>query len=142
MINRHLSLIFRNSSLTFRSGLAVHFSLVPTTYSVRAAQPQEVSTTLHKKVKKLNLHYTRGIASKRVTSDGIHLRGSAPGQHSSEETSHRCLHCVRYYRPGNRTLRIDSNVLTTELTEEVRSRSLSPGPSQVGRKPTAKIITL
>ena len=36
---------------------------------------------------KLNLHYTRCITPKRVTSGGIHLRGLAPGQHSSEETS-------------------------------------------------------
>ena len=35
------------------------------------------------------LHHTRGVASKRVTSDGIHLRSLAPGQHSSEETSQR-----------------------------------------------------
>ena len=34
-----------------------------------------------------NLHYTRGIMLKRVTSGGIHLRGLGPGQHSSEETS-------------------------------------------------------
>ena len=36
-----------------------------------------------------NLHYTRDITPKRVTSDGIHLCGLAPGQHSSEETSKR-----------------------------------------------------
>ena len=30
---------------------------------------------------KSNLHYTCGIKSKRVTSDGAHLRGLAPGQH-------------------------------------------------------------
>ena len=41
-------------------------------------------------IKRLNLHYTRDItAPKRVTSGGIHLRGLAPGQHSSEETSQR-----------------------------------------------------
>ena len=33
------------------------------------------------------LNYTRGITPKRVTSCGAHLRGLAPGQHSSEETS-------------------------------------------------------
>ena len=37
--------------------------------------------------KKLNLHYTRGITLKRVTSDGPHLCGSALGLTSSEETS-------------------------------------------------------
>ena len=38
---------------------------------------------------KSNLHYTCGITPKRVTSGGVHLRGLAPGQHSSEETSQR-----------------------------------------------------
>ena len=42
-----------------------------------------------KKKKKSNLHYTRGITPKRVTSGGAHLRGLAPDQHSSEETSQR-----------------------------------------------------
>ena len=37
--------------------------------------------------KKSNLHYTRGITPKHVTSGGVHLRDLAPGQHSSEETS-------------------------------------------------------
>ena len=36
-----------------------------------------------------NLHYTRRITPKRVTSCGAHLCGLAPGQHSSEETSQR-----------------------------------------------------
>ena len=36
-----------------------------------------------------NLHYTRRITPKRVTSCGAHLRGLAPGQHSSEEASQR-----------------------------------------------------
>ena len=38
---------------------------------------------------KLNLHYTRGTTPERVTSGGAHLRGLAPGQHSSEVTSQR-----------------------------------------------------
>ena len=42
------------------------------------------------KLKKSNLDYTRGMTPKRVTSGGAHLRGSVPGQHSSEETSQRC----------------------------------------------------
>ena len=41
------------------------------------------------KIKKSNPHYTRRITPKRVTDCGAHLRGLAPGQHSSEETSHR-----------------------------------------------------
>ena len=39
--------------------------------------------------KKSNLYYTRDIPPKRVTNGGNHLRGLAPGQHSSEETSQR-----------------------------------------------------
>ena len=38
---------------------------------------------------KSNLHYTRRITPKRVTSYGAHLRGLAPGLHSSEEASQR-----------------------------------------------------
>ena len=38
---------------------------------------------------KSNLHYTRSITSKRVTSGGSHLRGLTPGLHSSKETSQR-----------------------------------------------------
>ena len=38
---------------------------------------------------KSNLHYTRRITPKRVTSCGAHLRGLAPGLHSSEEESQR-----------------------------------------------------
>ena len=40
---------------------------------------------------KSNLHYTRDITLKRVTSGGAHLRSLAPLQHSSEETSQRWL---------------------------------------------------
>ena len=38
---------------------------------------------------KSNLHYTRGITPKRVTSGGAHLRGLASGQHSTKEMSQR-----------------------------------------------------
>ena len=38
-------------------------------------------------VSKSNLHYTRGITPKRVTSGEVHLRCLAPGQHSSEGIS-------------------------------------------------------
>ena len=38
------------------------------------------------KKSKSNLHYTRAITPKRVTSGETHLCGIAPGQHSSEET--------------------------------------------------------
>ena len=46
-------------------------------------------TTAEQKIKKSNLHHTRGITSKRVTSGGAYLRGLAPEQHSSEKTSQR-----------------------------------------------------
>ena len=36
-----------------------------------------------------NLHYTRAITPKRVTSGGAHLRGLAPGLHSFEGLSER-----------------------------------------------------
>ena len=42
-----------------------------------------------KRVIKSNVHYTRRIAPKRVTSGGTHLRGLASGQHSAEKTSQR-----------------------------------------------------
>ena len=57
------------------------------------------ATFSHKKLKivkflklfyrKSNLHYTRDITPKHVTSGGSHLRGLASRQHSSEETSQR-----------------------------------------------------
>ena len=39
--------------------------------------------------KKSNLHYTRDITPKRVTSGGAHLRGAALELHNSEQTSQR-----------------------------------------------------
>ena len=42
---------------------------------------------LYIKTSKSNFHHTRNIAPKRATSDGAHLRGFAPGQHSFKETS-------------------------------------------------------
>ena len=67
---------------------------------------------------KSNLHYTCGITLMRVTSGGAHLRGLAPGLHSSEETSQR------WRAVGNTvnleieplTSRTDSVRLVTELT--------------------------
>ena len=53
-----------------------------------------------------SLDYTRDITPMRVTSGGLHLRGLAPGQHSSEEMSQReqaVSGTVRFDRPGNRT---------------------------------------
>ena len=66
---------------------------------------------------KSNLHFTRGITPKRVTSCGAHLRGLAPGLHSSEETSQR-WHCADLTGPGiePQTSRTESVRLTTELT--------------------------
>ena len=71
-------------------------------------------------IKKSNLHYAPSIMSKRVTSGGVHLRGLAPGQHSSEETSQRWRVVGDTvsdltdpgFEPG--TSRIDRNDVTTE----------------------------
>ena len=55
---------------------------------------------------KSNLHYTRRITPKRVTSCGAHLRGLAPGLHSSEEMSQRWRvvgDTVSINRPWSRT---------------------------------------
>ena len=38
---------------------------------------------------KSNLHYTRRITPKQLTSGGAHLRGAAIEPHSSEQTSQR-----------------------------------------------------
>ena len=59
--------------------------------------------------KKSNLHYTRGITQKRVTSGRTHLHGLARGLHSFEETSQR-LHCADLTGPGiePQTSRTDS----------------------------------
>ena len=48
-----------------------------------------VNSSFFRVCSKSNLHYTRRITPKRVTSCGAHLRGLAPGQHSSEKTSQR-----------------------------------------------------
>ena len=50
---------------------------------------EDVRLIANESNQKSNLHYTRGITPKRVTSGGAHLRGLAPGLHSSEETSQR-----------------------------------------------------
>ena len=73
------------------------------------------------KSKKSNLHYTRHVTPKRVTSCWAHLRGLAPGQHSSKEASmvaSRWRQCVDLTGPGiqPQTSRIDSVRSATELT--------------------------
>ena len=50
---------------------------------------EDVRLIANESNQKSNLYYTRGITPKRVTSGGAHLRGLAPGVHSSEETSQR-----------------------------------------------------
>ena len=67
---------------------------------------------------KSNLHYTRGITPKRVTSCGAPLRCFALGLHSSEETSQRWRHCTDLTGPGIKlqTSRTDCVRLATELT--------------------------
>ena len=65
-----------------------------------------------------NLHHTRVITPKRVTSGGAHLRDLAPGLHSSEKTSQPWRHCVDLTGPGiePQTSPTDSVSLATELT--------------------------
>ena len=46
-------------------------------------------TAFFKAILKPNLHDTRDITSKRVTSGGVHRRDLTLGQHSSKETSQR-----------------------------------------------------
>ena len=48
-----------------------------------------IMISLEQKDFKSNFYCSRGITAKRVTSGGIHLRGLAPEQQSSEETSQR-----------------------------------------------------
>ena len=76
--------------------------------------------TLHASINKIksNFHYTRRITPKRVTSCGAHLRGLAPGQHSSEETSQRWRLGVDLTGPRIKpqTSRTDSVRFATELT--------------------------
>ena len=66
--------------------------------------------------KKLNLHYTRHVTSKRATSGRALLRGLAPGPHSSEEMSQlwRTVGSPMSDLTGlgieSKTSRIDSNV--------------------------------
>ena len=43
----------------------------------------------HVRQKQSNLHYTRGITPKHVTTGGARLRGLPLGQHSSEKTLQR-----------------------------------------------------
>ena len=54
-----------------------------------AKNDHQVAEKVQIKSKKSNFHYTRRITPKRVTSCGAHLRGLAPGQQSSEESSQR-----------------------------------------------------
>ena len=66
--------------------------------------------------KKSNLHYTRRITPKRVTSGEAQLRDLEPGQQSSEKTSQRWR--VDLTSPGiePHTSRTDRVRLPTELT--------------------------
>ena len=71
---------------------------------------------------KSNLHYTRGITPKRVTSGGARLRALAPEQHSFRRNvtamASRWRHCADLTGPGiePKTSRTDSARLATELT--------------------------
>ena len=64
-----------------------------------------------------NLHYTRDITPKRVTSGGAHLRGAGLGPHNSEQTSQRWRHCddLADHAIEPHTSRTDRVGLATEL---------------------------
>ena len=70
------------SSFSQRFVSTVNRSRIPKT-------PQPAISLSLNENKKSNLPCTRGITLKRVTSCEAHLRGLAPKQHSSEETSKR-----------------------------------------------------
>ena len=83
-------------------------------------------------MKSLLILHTCGITPKRVTSGGAHLRGIAPGQLSSEETSQRWWAVgdtvIDLTDPGlePQTSSTDCNVFTPELThKEYSFHSLS-----------------
>ena len=67
-----------------------------------------------------NLHYTRKITPNQETTGGAHLRGLAPGQRSSEETSQRwrAVGDIESNLTGQRiephTSRTDSDAFKTE----------------------------
>ena len=72
---------------------------------------------------KSNLHYACSrITPKRVTNGGAHLRGLAPGQHSSEETSQRwravggTLSALTSPEINPMTFRVDSDVSNHHAT--------------------------
>ena len=69
----------------------------------------------------INLRYTRGITAKRVTSDGIHLCGTVPGQHSSTDISRQ------WQAVGNTVFDLNSPVLIEPETSCTDSAaSISP----------------
>ena len=61
--------------------------IVPHVLIISSQEADPLTRVFFHKVKKLNLHYTRDITTKRLTSGGSHLRGLAPGQHRAEEIS-------------------------------------------------------
>ena len=77
---------------------------------------------------KANLHYTRDITSKRVTSSGIHLRCLASEQHRNiAAVASRCRHCVQFEQTANRTpdtSYIDNGVLSYWTIRQVRLKDL------------------
>ena len=56
---------------------------------------------VHKQKSKTNLHPTRAITPKRVTSGAVHRGNLAPTQHNFEEISQQPQHCGRFNRPGS-----------------------------------------
>ena len=84
-----------------------------------------VYSVKHKKkarMKKSNLRCFSGITPRRVTSGGVHLRGLAPGQHSSDETAQgwRVVGDAvsDLTDPKNARIELRETCLATELTDQ------------------------
>ena len=82
---------------------------------------EDVRLIANESNQKSNLHYTRGITPKRVTSGGAHLRGLAPGlqlRRNVTAVASRWRHCADLTGPGiePQTSRTESVRLATELT--------------------------
>ena len=96
ILNRILSLPFQKQTLYALGHLSgknlFWFTILPPSAQVIIGKCVVDILTIENAIlllEKSNLHYTRRITPKRVTSCGAHLRGLAPGLHSSEETPQR-----------------------------------------------------
>ena len=95
---------------------------------------------------KSNLHYTRDITPKRVTIGGAHFHSLAPGQHSSENTSHRwpAVRDTKSALTGSgiesKTFRIDNDVFNHYQIGRLYSVSAKYDTSTMESNFQAKIL--